>query len=487
MVANNDSILSQAAFQSWQFNTSHNENSELNNLLTTMTRAEENQLDLRCSSCLPDDSFCNCTLEAIAAENTSQVFLALQSKRAFGTKWCPHSAIRSDFFYCDEAKTERISAKLRCDAIVHCNATVHGFDESSFVCSPGEIKTVSYCGNVLFYSVALVCGAYIVFCRDSGAKRVVITKFTQEQVAQITNALKLIKTYIQSPELENEENMTRGIRKLPKKTQLELVKVTHYLEANAQDSTEKLFEPALQSMFAKKTEKKHLLALVKESSNTSLDLKMDVLDALDSQGWVKRTKTAMERKISLTGRITLEMLSGTFLMLLNVLVTPLQEIKDLVTILSMKIFLQEVIQEKVELVDNVPLQDFITILIVIYVLMLLLKVLNAFASSSSFTRDTTHSCNLKVLGCWFNQHLIPFVTEAVITMRTFQSTLKKYKLKLKMREAMDLLDTTEDTDRQTKAWSFVLNSAEQLDQEILGTEALTIRKRQIKMASCTGL
>ena len=94
---------------------------------------------------------------------------------------------------------------------------------------------------------------------------------------------------------------------------------------------------------------------------------------------------------------------------------------------------------------------------------------------------------LKVLGCWFNPNLIPFVTEAVITLRTFQSTLRKHKLKLKMREAMDLLDATEDTDEQTKAWSSVLNSAEQLDQEILGTEALTIRKRQIKMASCTGL
>ena len=56
-----------------------------------------------------------------------------------------------------------------------------------------------------------------------------------------------------------------------------------------------------------------------------------------------------------------------------------------------------------------------------------------------------------------------------------------------MREAMDLLDTTEDTDKQTKAWSFVLSSAEQLDQEILGVEALADRKRQIKMASCTGL
>ena len=484
VMANNDSVLSQAAFQSWKLNTSLNDNSELSNLLTTMTRTKENQLDLRCKGCSPVDSSCNCTLEAIAAENTFQVFLVLQSKRAFGTEWCPHTAIKSDFFFCDEAKTEKISAKLRCDATVHCS--LNGFDESQFVCNPGQIKLFSYNAIVLFFSLALVSGTYIVFSIDPGTKKEAITKFTIEQIAQITNALRLIKTYVQSPELTIEENMTKGIRKLPKKTQLEVVKVTHYLEANVNGTTEKLFEPALQSMFLKKSERKNLLALVKESSNTSLDLKMDVLDALDSQGWEKKTKTAMERKISWTGRITLEMLSRTCMMVLNVLVTPLQEIKDLGMILAMKIFFQEVIQERVELVDNVPLQDFIIVLSVIYFLLLVLKLLNAFASSTSCTRDTAHSCNLKLLGCWFNPHLIPFVTEVVITMRTFQSTLKEWNLKLKMKGAMDLLDSTEDTDEQAKAWATVLTSAEQLDKEIFEKETLANKKRQIKITSCTG-
>ena len=105
-------------------------------------QTQEDQLDLKCSGgegpCQPDDSFCNCTLTAIAAENTFQVFLVLQSKKAFGTEWCPHSTIRSDFFFCDEEKTEKISAKYRCDATVHCAS--NGYDESRFVCSPGQIK-----------------------------------------------------------------------------------------------------------------------------------------------------------------------------------------------------------------------------------------------------------------------------------------------------------------------------------------------------------
>ena len=486
VVANNDSILSKAAFKNWQFNTTQDEDSELNNLLTTMTRDEENQLDLKCSSCQPDDSFCNCTLKAIAAENTFQVFLVLQSKRAFGTEWCPHSAIRSDFFFCDEERTEKISAKFRCDATVHCSLTA--FDESRFVCSPGQIKLLAIGINLLIYSVALVSAMYLVFFRDSKSMReaLIDATLTDQQKAQITTALKLIKTYVQNPELTNEENMTSSIRKLSKKTQLDLIKIAHKLEAKGQDTTEKLFEPTVQSIFAKKAERKTLLTLVKESSSTSIKLKTDVLDALDAQGWLAQTKAATERKCPQTLRITLEMLCKMSGALLSLLLTPLQEIKDLVTIVSLKIFFQEVIQERIELIDNVPLQDFITILGVIYGCVLVLKLLNAVASSSSCVGDKTHSCNLEVLGCWFNPHLMPFVTEAVIGMRTIQTTLRKFNFKLMLKDALDQEEALEETDERTKAWETVLAIAQQLEEEDLKMEALSERKRQIKMISCTG-
>ena len=486
VVANNDSILSRAAFKNWQFNTTQDENSELNNLLTTMTRAQENQLDLKCSSCQPDDSFCNCTLEGIAAENTFQVFLVLQSKKAFGTEWCPHSAIRSDFFFCDEEKTEKISAKLRCDATVHCSRT--GFDESRFVCSPGQIKLLVISINILIYSVALVSAIYLVFFRDSGSKGKGITKatFTDQQNAQITKALKLIKTYVQNPELKNEENMTLGIGKLPKKTQLALLKIAHKIEAKGEETTEKLFEPALQSIFLKKSERKDLLTLVKESSSSSVRLKIDVLEALEPQGWLKQTKAAAERKCPQTVRITLEMLSGMSKTLFGVLRAPLQEIKDILTIVSLKIFFREVLQERIALIDNVPLQDFITILSVIYGFVLALKLLNAFAISPACVRDRTHSCNLKVLGCWFNPHLMPFVTQAVIAMRTIQTTLRKYNSKLRMKDAMEELEAMDERDEQAKVWSAVLTTAEEIEEEDQKMEALSERKRQIKIISCTG-
>ena len=492
MVANNDSILSQAAFKNWRLNTTQDKNSEseLNNLLTTMTRTQEDQLDLRCSGgegpCQPDDSFCNCTLTAIAAENTFQVFLVLQSKKAFGTEWCPHSTIRSDFFFCDEEKTEKISAKYRCDATVHC--AVNGYDESRFVCSPGQIKLLAIVVNLLIYSLALVSAVYLVFFRDSGSKieRITAATFTDQQRAQITNALKLIKAYIENPGLENEENMTSSIRKLPKKTQMALLKIAHNIEAKRQDTSEKFFALALQKIFSKKSERKALLMLVKESSSTSTKLKIDVLEGLESQGWLKRIRAAIEKKCSQSVRINLGMLCRMCGTLFGLLLVPLQDIKDLVTIVSIKIFFQEVLQERIELIDNVPLHDFITILIVIYAFVLVLKLLNAFAISPGFVCDRTHSCNLKILGCWFNPHLMPFVTEAVIGMRTIQTTLKIYNLKLTMKEAMDQLKAKEERDDQAKAWDTVLTAAEQIEEEDRKMEALTERKRHIKMISCTG-
>ena len=55
--------------------------------------------------------------------------------------------------------------------------------------------------------------------------------------------------------------------------------------------------------------------------------------------------------------------------LLSLHLTPLQEIKDLVTIVSLKIFFPEVIRECMKLFDDIPLQYFITILSAIYCFM----------------------------------------------------------------------------------------------------------------------
>ena len=115
MVAQNDSVLSEAAFQKWPLDDNSGKESELNNLLKTLTRNQKSQRHLTCQGCQLGDTFCNCSMSRISHENTFQVFLVVESRKNFGTHFCPQLSVKSDFLYCDEAKTERISAKMICD------------------------------------------------------------------------------------------------------------------------------------------------------------------------------------------------------------------------------------------------------------------------------------------------------------------------------------------------------------------------------------
>ena len=71
-------------------------------------------------------------------------------------------------------------------------------DESCSVCSSGQIKLLAIGINLLIYSVALVSAIHLVFFRDSESMRetLIDATLTNQQKAQITTALKLIKTYV---------------------------------------------------------------------------------------------------------------------------------------------------------------------------------------------------------------------------------------------------------------------------------------------------
>ena len=51
MVAQNDSVLSEAAFQKWPLDDNSGKESELNNLLETLTRNQKSQRHLTCLVC----------------------------------------------------------------------------------------------------------------------------------------------------------------------------------------------------------------------------------------------------------------------------------------------------------------------------------------------------------------------------------------------------------------------------------------------------
>ena len=195
---------SKATFKKWSFHETLNETSEASNLLKTVTRDQKKHIELNCDGCRINDTFCNCSLEEIAFENTFQVFVIMESKKTFDTQWCPQATLRSDFFTCDVGRVENISAKLICDGVINCPIT--GADESSFVCIPQQIRQLSVGVNVAVYLVAISAATFLICSigRQAIRKESEENTLTEEQKKQISNTLELINKYMNDHRSENE-------------------------------------------------------------------------------------------------------------------------------------------------------------------------------------------------------------------------------------------------------------------------------------------
>ena len=462
-------LFSKATYKQWSFHhDTLNETSEASNLLKTVTRDQKKHIDLNCAGCGINDTFCNCSLEKISFENTFQVYVIMESKKTFDTQWCPQATLRSDFFTCEMGGAENISAKLLCDGVVNCPNS--GADESSFVCIPQQIRQLSIGVNLAVYLVAISAATFLLCSIGRQALRKALKEKTliEEQKKQISNAVRLISQYMNNPSSENEENVTMSIQKMPKPTQLNLIKVAHSIEVRVSDSTENIFESTVQLVFSDEAQKKELFALIKESTCLSTKIKLDVLAVFEPKGWVQRKVLELTKKLPQANKITLAMIKGTLAAMLGLLLIPLPEIKDLYTIVSLKIFHQDIIQGRNELIDNIPLEDFVTILSVIYGFTFVLKLVKARSSSISSTS-------------W--HHWIPFVPDAEIALRTIQEIRKRYQLTSMMQFTIDNLDDSEEANGE---WTKIVTLAADIDEANINLEVLGDRKREIKVIGCFG-
>ena len=422
---------------------------------------------LDCKGCLVESTFCNCTLEKITLENTFQVFVIMESKTNFGTQWCPQATLKSDFFNCDAKGEEKISAKLICDGGVDCPLT--GADESHFVCSPQQIRLLVITINLTLYLVALGSASYLICSTTRGAcpKENILTEI---QKKQISDTLRQISKYMNDCCTENEENITKSIQDMPVQTQLNLIKVAHSTEVGFLDnSMENIFEATVRQVLCNEAREKMFFALIKESTNFSTNLKLDVLEVFEPQGLMKRTLQGLNIKCNQAVRITFVMIKGILAALFWLLVIPLPEIKDLITIVSIKIFHQDVIQGRAHLIDNIPLDNFVTVLSVIYVLTFILKLVEAHSSSVSHTS-------------WI--HWIPFVTDIEIALKKIQEIIERYKRMTNMQHIID--DNLDDDEQATSKWMKIVEMAQEIEEVDIKTEVLGTKRREIRVISCLG-
>ena len=409
-------------------------------------------------------------MDEIAVENTFQVFVIMESKMNFGTQWCPQATVRSDFFNCDAEGTERISARLLCNGWDDCPITGTKADESHFVCSPQQIRLLAVMVNLTVYFVALGSATFLICSRRRQPLRATPKKstLTEEQKKQISKTLGQISRYMNNRTTENEENIKKSVQEMSKQTQLNLIKVAHSIEVRVSEVSENIFEPAVEQVFSKEDQRKELFALMKESMSLSTKIKLDVLETFEPKGWVKRKTLELKQKCSEAVKITLVMIKGILAALVGLLLIPLPEVKDLITIVSLKIFNQDVIQGRTELIDNVPLDDFVTILSVIYGLTFALKLIES--RSNTVSSASWH-------------HWIPFVPDIEIALRTIQEVIKRQEVSLMMQYTIDNLEDNEDANSE---WLKIVNMALEIEETNLNIEVLGDKKRQIKVVTCIG-
>ena len=424
-------------------------------------------MGLNCEGCQSEDAFCNCSLDKIAFENTFQVFVIMESKNHFSTQWCPQATLRSDFFNCDAEGAEKIIARLICDGGIDCPLT--GADESHFVCSPQQIRLLVISIHLTIYLVALGSATFLICSKGRQPLRPAPKELTLAEKEQISDTLREITEYMKDQCIENEEKMTKSIQEMLKETQLNLIKVAHSIEVRDPNNIENIFETTVRQVLYDEAQEKKYFALIKESTMFSTSLKLDVLEVFEPKGWLKRKFQGLSMKCTEAVKITLVMMKGILSALFWLLVIPLPEIKDLITIVSIKIFHHDIIQGRAHLIDNIPLDDFVTVLSVIYGFIFILKLIEAHSSSVSSAS-------------W--HHWIPFVTDIEIALKKIQEIIERYKSKLNMQSIID--DDLDDSEQATSKWKKIVDIAQEIEEVDINTEVLGAKRREIRVISCLG-
>ena len=108
------------------------------------------------------------------------------------------------------------------------------------------------------------------------------------------------------------------------------------------------------------------------------------------------------------------MIKGIMAASIGLLSISFQNTKDLVTIICLiKILHQEVIQGRIELIDNMPLEEFVTSLSMVYGFQFIVRQLkfNLNSAASQEPGTDSHFCYLDIFRCRLNPYWLPFMRE----------------------------------------------------------------------------
>ena len=466
MVANNNSIIGKAAIKVWDL-VEDAEKHQIETLIDTLTKRETQKLQLDCTGCQTGDEMCNCTFKGIMTENSFNIDLIIGNQ--LNSRWCPSNLVTSSFFHCDPFHS--INASMLCDGYSDCP---NGLDETLGLCSPDEqiciipvltLYIVTFCLALFFHSNR----------KQESLRRKPRPEFSTDSL--VTKSLKDLRNFAVNPNEQNENTLENNIRRMGSLAKLELLKISYNIEFTGEASSELVMKTVVGKVFATKSKAKVLLTLVKNSQMPTA-FKTRVLDLI-KMGSMTKLKNDIEEAIPPKETTYLTLTGDTFNALLQIVLLPSQDIKDLATIATLINFHLNVIQERTNMIDDVPLNTITSLLLGIFVAAQLLKLL---VSSSTELPIQVPRCF--PLGFKCDPRWIPFFTESYLCIRRIQQTWRIFWLKLEILQKLEGLKEIEgDT---TSTWEDIQVKSHQINTLSTKIERGNFATKKVKVVAVLG-
>ena len=466
-MANNNSVFNKAAIKVWQL-VEEAQPLQLENIVDTLTKKETQKLQLDCFGCRTDDYDCNCTFLGIMSENTFNIDLMIADLGS-NSKWCPSQTVTSNFFKCNE--TQSISSEMLCDGFPDCP---YWLDETLMMCN---VRDIVYVAPVLAVFLLAFCLAIIlsIWGFDDNLENLAETAGIPN--SRVTATLEDMKDFIMSPTRKNEEMLIQGIQKMGLKDKVDLLKDTYNIEIKGQEVRGELMKTTVERVFTLRSEEKSILLLVKNSVMPT-GFKTRVI-ALLKMGCMTKTLNYLREKIPPKEMAYLRLVFNICKTSAGILSFPLQDIKDLATILVILNFYNNVIQQRTEMIDNIDLYSVISLLVAIYASAQLLRLRIA---SSTVLPIKIPRCVPFEFEC--NPGWVPFFTETFISFGKIQNYCQIFTSKLAIIQGLKKIKKG-GTDPAQK-WKDIQNQSSHMNRMCIKLESLDFEEKKIKITAVLG-
>ena len=402
------------------------------------------------------------------SENTFNVDVVVGNQNSL--KWCTTKSVASNLFHCD--KFHRITSSFLCDGYRDCP---NGLDETLSMCRPQEPV---YILPVLSLYVTVFCLAlFFVSCRKQKISRSESEPAKYNSNPFVTRALKDVGDFLKNSSEQNEEKLENTIKKMGSLAKVELLKMAYNIEMKGTITSELMMKTVVGKVFVTKSKIKPLLTLVRHS-NMPTAFKTRVIDLINMGGMTK-LKNSIEEWIPSKELTYLKLAFDLVTSFVQIISLPFQDIKDILTIMTLVNFNLNVIQGRTNLIDDVPLNTITGFLLGIFIAVQLLKLLTSSSTDLPIQVPVCYPLGFKCDPRW-----IPYFSQCYTSIRKIHQTWKIFSFKLEILQKLEDLERTEG--KTANIWEDIQAKSNEVNKVYLKQERENFSTKKIAVASILG-